>query len=852
MAKTIKNVMLGILTMGMLVACNANKSNSTQNSIENSQSSTVSTSESASASSKNSSISSSPSSSSSISVANIDIELTAAKLDADVNEEVTITSNVDGVILRVNSTNATVANGVFKASKAGKYTIIGHKDGNYNDGMVTINVTFKSTIDKVKNVLKEVKAKKNYSINVLNDFGGYEIYRTENYYFDSLSKQGQGLFKNIIPGTTYEKVAHFIKLNNNNELIIGNDVIYKNAKGDAVVATDLDDVDNILNIDLDKAVFEENKGKFYTGDDELFYFISGILGSQIVLYGSYLEFDFDNNYNLSVKVIFIDETSGEILDEMVDGIGVLTFHNIGTTEAPVIDDKYKAITIGNETMSKEVASSFMSTKGHIKTTINLVDLEGNVLTTAGVSEYNFDENYVIDDKNVRGTLTHNFYEKDSEGNAVSVGITPDNKVSKNATKEWSSFTFPFSSLDTSEFRLTGENTYSYLGTSSHAFACDLAWGSIEKQIAYVTAHIENGKVASFTCETENLYGTLATNQGNVEGFFKYVFEVEVLPYETIVAPTPYEADANTTRVAAYLDEITGPEANYTMYVGDHANTSNYKIIKVTKDTILVQEFKNKESSYYGYHRLSDGVIAFSATNNNGVAKAKLEKDVEVKQGEGLASLLGFSAVPEVLTFNEDNNIVFKNDVINAGTSLFNEFYYPRTANDRSIEFVIGAGHIATINYQYGSTSSESAFASFYTASYSTTTLSSEFEINLLSVLKDIRGAKTPTTWKEESNDIYTKLTAFLDNRTDLADVIPYVYDQTYSGNFKYLSNTTTLFRIECSKTMSDAYRASVIDRGVELGGTKSTNGKTVIWTLENGKKITVGTTGSQISVMYKA
>ena len=775
----------------------------------------------------------------------VNIEITASKTDVDVNEGVTLTSNVEGVTYTTTE-GASVNGGVFTATKEGTYVVTAHKDGDYNDGTVTITVTFARTANKVKAILKTMKEGQNFTVTANNLLGVNKIYRTENYFFDAQCNEGQALFTNIIPNTQFDKVAHYIKLVNN-ELIIGNDVVYQNSNGEGVIATDLYDTDGLHYVDVDALTFEENNGVFYTADNNTIVAMSAIVGSQYVLYADKIEFSFDNNFDLNARVIYINPETNQIDEESTNAFGYIKFSDVGKTVAPVLDAAMKNVTISDTGMSEEVASSFMLTKAHLKATIK--QFVGETATVLGTSEYHFDEKYLIEDKVVRGTTIHNFYEKDEQGNANYVGIGPDNEIVRTNYGEWDSFTFPFATLTLEDFRLTTPHTYSYMGYSSDAVAKFLAWANIgDNALAYITAKEENGKIVSFTCETQNQLYNTGTDDAPVYKYGKYVFEIEVLPYETIVAPAPFEADADTTRVKAYMDELTESGANYTLMIGDHYSPSDLITIKVTEKTILVKNYKNSQTTYKGYHVLDDGVIEFSATDNNGEATAKLIGDVEMAEGQTLASLLGLNIAPETMQFDVDGNIVFKEGVLNAGTGLFNDFYWKDYALDGTIKFTIYGDHISSINFKYADGSTTAQYAQLFM--FGTTGLTSNFEKDLVAKLATIKDAPKPTSWAEESPAAYEKMVTLLGE--ELAAIVPYIYDETVSGFFDggTLSSGTTLrIKLTDNKTLSDEYRSALTQACVDAGFTKVTN---ISAKLTVGNKVlTVGTLGTGVNIIYK-
>ena len=775
----------------------------------------------------------------------VNIEITASKTDVDVNEGVTLTSNVEGVTYTTTE-GASVNGGVFTATKEGTYVVTAHKDGDYNDGTVTITVTFARTANKVKAALKAMKEGQNFTVTANNMFGTNKIYRTENYFFSDLSNEGMALFTNIIPNTQFDKVAHYIKLVNN-ELIIGNDVVYQNSNGEGVIATDLYDTDGLYYVDVDALTFEEDNGVFYTTDKNTIIAMAYTIGSEYILAAKKIEFSFDNDYDLNARIIFIDPTTNQFDEESINDYGYIKFSNIGKTAAPVLDDAMKNVNVSATGMSEEVASSFMLTKAHIKATIK--QYEGETVTVLGTSEYHFDEKYLIEEKVVRGTTIHNFYEKDDQGYANYIGVGPDNQIVRRGYGEWESFTFPFATLTLSDFRQTTDHTYSYMGYNSNNIAKYLAWANIgDNSIAYITAKEENGKIVSFVCETQNQFLNTGTDDDPVYKFCKYVFEIEVLPYETIPAPAPFEADADTARVKAYMDELTESGANYTLMIGDHYSPSDLITIKVTEKTILIKNYENSQTTYRGYHVLDDGVIAFSATDNGGVASAKLVEDVELAEGQTLASLLGLNIAPETLMFNVDGDIVFKDGVLNGGKGLFNDFYWKDYALDGTIMFDVYGDHISAINFKYASGSTTAQYAQIFM--YGTTGLTSAFEKDLVAKLATIKDAPKPTTWAEETPAAYEKMVTLLGE--ELAATIPYIYDETVSGYFDggTLSSGTTLkIKLTDNKELPTTFRKALTQACVDIGFTKASDYSAKLTVGE--KILTVGTLGTSVNIIYK-
>ena len=782
------------------------------------------------------------------------IVLSTEKTQLDVGESVAITSTVEGVTYST-TLGASVENGVFSAYKEGTYTVTAHKDGDYNDGTITFKVVFVKTAAKVKAALQEMKTHKNYTVTGYNLYGEYKYYRTQEYFFGTQANEGQTLFTNIIPNTSFDECAHYIKLVNG-ELIIGNDVLYQTSSGDVNVATDIEDCDRICDLDIDNMQLVEGDGVFYTEDDAMFVTLASILGSQFVLYGDKIEFGFNKNLDLTVRVLFYDPSTQELMQDYVDAIGEITFTDIGDSFCPELEEALRKVSVSDTSMSEEVASSFMLKQGHIKSTFKMIVGENE--RTFGTSEYHFDEKYCILEQNIQGKVTKSFYEKDEEGDANYVGIGPDNKLVKQNYGDWGSFTFPFATLDLSDFRQTSEHTYSYMGYASHETACNLAWGSVgeDNYLEYITAKEENGKIVSFHCETYN--GFVNTGDEVIPYYetAKYVIDVEVLPYETITAPAPFEADADTVKIGAFFDELNGATANFTMFVGNYIVTADTTTVKVTDKTILVTKYDSasKTYSYSGYHTLEDGVISFTATRGeDGKATAKLDKELTLDEGQTFASLLGLNVAPETMRFDEDGNIVFKEGVMNAGDSLFNTFEYGEDAIANTISYKVSGNHISNINFSFGNAYQEQEYAMLY--GYGTTKLTGDFETDLVAKLDKIRDAAHPTSWKEESLEAYNMVLGLIGE--DNIGHFAYVYDATYSGNFTRvtLNDTGNMVSIRfpegSSLSFSTEYKTAFINACVATGMTKASNTKATYVDTTKNKTLTIQILASTIGVLFK-
>ena len=151
------SLLLSLVAVALVTGCDNPAASSSVLTPSSSESSSVSSDTSSGESiSTSTPTSSSSSSSSSKPVVKVDILLTAEKTNIDINEELAINSSVADVTLTTTE-GAKIVNGVFSASKEGKYVVTGHKDGDFNDGTIEITVTFAKTEAKVRAALQAMK-----------------------------------------------------------------------------------------------------------------------------------------------------------------------------------------------------------------------------------------------------------------------------------------------------------------------------------------------------------------------------------------------------------------------------------------------------------------------------------------------------------------------------------------------------------------------------------------------------------------------------------------------------------------------------------------------------------------------
>ena len=954
MKTTIKTLLLGFVAVGMLAGCKGNpatasstnngssniattssngsssefisSSNNGQSGDKGGDSSIISSSQTSSSNqASSSSYASSSSQTSSSSVIEIQIVLTADKNKVEVNEGLTINSNVEGVTLTANN-GASVVNGVFTATqpgtyvvtatkegnyiegsitievykveqivltadkesilvneptaincnvvdatysvseggfiedgyfyatKEGNYTITAHKEGDYLDGTLNISVSFEMSPMQVKAYLKGMSIGQNYTLKCSNLLGNQTIIRTKNYYYDSQMKEGQALFTNIIPNTQFDKVAHYFKLNNN-ELIVGNDVVYTTPEGADKIATDLYPCDDFNYLKLDGMTVDKIGDAFYTTDDDLFNTISKLLKSEFVLYADKLEFKF-NDDDLVIRAIFLDPYSGDVLSEYTNQIGELVFSNIYSTKDQSLEQLINDYTISEEGMNEDVASSFMGIEGHLKSVVRqVVDEQETVL---GSVEYNYDDEYLVREVNDGTSIKREFFERDfRQDEAYYIAISPDNNVIREKYGSWNEFTFPFKELTLDDFRQTGEHTYTYFGYDSNGISGALAWTTLSQNpIIYITATEQDGLIASFHCETINTISSIDVGGTTRYVPSKYIIDIEVLDFEYISRPEPFDSDSVSLNVRSAIEKLTCQNANYSMFIADHlAADDSFKKVKVTDKTILIEEYNDSknESKYWGYHTLDDGVIQFSATANGNTASVKLVKDINLGD-KPLVSLLGFNVAPETL-YNTGDYYVFKDGVINGGSALFNVFKYREYAITNTITFYDhGMGEIFKMEYKIGSSDYDLEYALF--DDYDRTSFDSAFEQDLISKLATIRDNAVPTSWEEEFPEAYNLVLGLLgpDNIHHFA----YVYDPEVSGNLVRASlndsgNMVSIrFAEKSSQTFSENYKKALIAACVATGMNDESTSTAFRCTLVIGeKKLTIQVLPSTIGVLFK-
>ena len=89
---------------------------------------------------------------------------------------------------------------------------------------------------------------------------------------------------------------------------------------------------------------------------------------------------------------------------------------------------------------------------------------------------------------------------------------------------------------------------------------------------------------------------------------------------------------------------------------------------------------------------------------------------------------------------------------------------------------------------------------------------------------------------------------------DNVALVPYIYDIAYSGKFALGSNTATLKSVKLTDNINftNEYRAAISAACVANGFTQNSKNEYSCYIDIGEMRLTVGTTGSMFTVMYKA
>ena len=504
--------------------------------------------------------------------------------------------------------------------------------------------------------------------------------------------------------------------------------------------------------DTDASVFEEDNGVFTTDD-------SGILAPFITLYGTSsiatISFWVDNKgKNLNFELFgssgtslttgylySIDNTHDEALEKLADNFSW--------------DSEGKALTKA-QAGSMFDANFSGTTKVYLNSSlIASIDFKCNE-DTLYINAQN--------DPNNEGKRYISYIkERESDGRAISYGLTPQNEqISEETRYFFSEYDLP-SKLDINDFRLCGDGKYRYFSietgdvykTYSHVSVNDSYCDFSE-----VTLNMENGKVASIS------------SKSTVSSSLVYEAVTTFNVYDGISLPSSYEEEGPSVmkRAMSYFDGAyehpfqivkTNKERNAasrTVYTFDG---TTYVIQNETYDSST----KTWNGSLNGYTTNEKGeVIAFRRIEG----KDKLVQSEDIIEGDKIANYFPKAADPKTIAKNADGTYSFKELVTEVSSTL----WLASTAIANTVVMTTNSkGLIDTIKAQVLYTASGVEYLSF---AYDDISLPEGLDVSNI-------GPMELTCYEDDTPDEWSDLVTYIGE--EYASLIPYYYDKKNVGNW---------------------------------------------------------------------
>ncbi len=406
------------------------------------------------------------------------------------------------------------------------------------------------------------------------------------------------------------------------------------------------------------------------------------------------------------------------------------------------------------------------------------------------------------------------YFQNKEGKILKEGIDALNQVSTMPLGEYYIFNqeYPlaYDALieELSAFRLIDEQNgqYQYFG-----FNCE----NIYKSFSYIDVNSKPESI--YLTIKENDFKLIATfpemsvQSGNTIQYFKIQVISTLVSDRTIPTLAPLPEANNELQVK--INNLDGTK-NFIAHSYDTRTTEREKNTYLIDDLLIFEHkelnFSGTVSSYITGYKKEDGGIQRFLIDKNGVAK----KNGYLKIDKSLFDYIGMNVSPSIFTKIDDatyklNSLVLK--TVSNSLILGNES--DNLVTD-SLKMTVDDNHITQITYDYddGLFQQGSEIVNY---SYENLKIPQEISDKIDQMTDFIE----PTSWKDESIEIYDKLVDLFGEET--ANTIPYLYDEETYCQFEstYLYDTITIS--STSETVDDnkfytEYKNILVEQGYEL------------------------------------
>lgn len=474
---------------------------------------------------------------------------------------------------------------------------------------------------------------------------------------------------------------------------------------------------------------------------------------------------------LSFFLSGVDE-NGQLVDYRY-GQGILS--SIGATKNEVLESYIGSFAYPEEVISASETSALLGSSLSSIASLKMIRLSDGSVLSERHSRADYDAgqlNAVISD----GTGADEYvYVHDVSGNATRLTFDPVDRLEKETSlsKTWRELGWVKDSFQAEAFRKDSGNVYTYFGSDGNDLLYSLSQIAFQPAIDALTAEVVDGRVASLKAVSGNLITT--------EGVpVRQEMEIQIAPTPmTIQRPTaPDESDEN---VVAAFDALTRTGASYRgvttndIYQAGNSLTTyvNSKVVYFEEN--IVSALGNSKDQQ-GYYQGKDGWTKFKI--ENGVAKAVNSPSLTLD----LKQMTGFKVSPRALKLDADQKTLRPAPYLAPLTPAV----FPSMA---SADEILSSSYRMNLENQkitsisYGVQSSGYVGTETMAIEYPQAGKEIEAPADVMKLLSEMSpDFQEPTSWKEESPEVYDALLDFYQDPA-VADSVPYLYFPELSGRW---------------------------------------------------------------------
>lgn len=674
------------------------------------------------------------------------------------------------------------------------------------------------TKSAIFNFLKQAGTKNNYSIDFTWKNKKYTDVHTDSYFYFNLNDYG---YVNLPLASDETKTGLYQVLFNNGEKTqLGSLLLYTPDIGDTIIESSTQRDNSFTSFsNLNPSIFNKKNGAYNSEDSTVINIFSYALGltdwNRNKAFSGVDIIDFSND-SLTFKLIQPSNVNPKLVLTSEELTGKI--YNIGSSKEEKMEKFQSEFKLPSEIMKGDDTSSPLTvfeSQTHLMTKTKIVLHTGDQNKEVSNSELKIDleeGNFAIKQEENGNVVGENYVTNMETGELALEVLDATNKViQEDVGFTIEDVTTPWNlNWSLKEFRKNSDDSYHYYGMNPNTLFSAFTQTNLENvQLLGVDAFVLDNKISKLVATSIRQ----TDDKGNA---YYYTFETEVdyTTKPTFDKITPYERIEGKTDIIENALSMFKDD-NYRIEVNDKSNlgTVNSTIYKTDNVYVSVSTNSNKLSAT-GYYYTNGTSQGFSISGDEIVPQGE-----EVKKTIKEIASEKFAISPNVFDIADDNSYAFiRNNVYKVGSYFV--FSDSVEASGSNFKF-----NIDPDNYVFKSASASYNLMNFVKGEVSETffyeSLGETVEVpeQIMTLLKQLKPFKEPTSWQEENLELYNSLVSVFGK--DLAEQVPYYYSSSLYGNWQYHA-TSTAVDIYNGKASQEDYD-NYLDKLVENGFVKQEN-----------------------------